>query len=164
MTRKAARRTVSDSSTLRRAVGTHTYLVLDSHFAHPAVDVVRAASLWEALDVYAASQFLGARKFKNGRWRWGDEYFDSVGHLIASRTSISFEMCQLKPSSGGPVTEGLCGIDWFELMYNWRAFYMNPKRKVGKMYEWFSEESQYYAVFPSPRDIRRKFAKFFSDR
>ena len=138
-----------------------TFLILESRFAHPTIHFVRASSLSTALEVFACAEYCGARKSPDGRWKWGNQRYASVRHLIAYATEVSFEVKQVKLQSTETCMEVFAGIDWFDLMYQWRKFYMNPKRKVGKMYEWHSEELQYYAIFPSPGCIRKKIKSLF---
>ncbi len=140
-----------------------TYLVLETSFcSHSAIYFVRGRSLDDAINRFCRS-ISGARMLKNGRWRWGNDYYDSAKHLLASMTEVALEFKLLTPSVHD-TSEVFCGINWVELFYGWndKDFYMRPRRRIGKFYEWYSRDMEYYALHPSPGYLAKRIKKVFA--
>jgi hypothetical protein len=146
------------------------YIALDTTFAHPAIFMLQAKDIDHAIEVYCLSQCLRAKKFRNGRWRWGAEYYTSARELLASMVDVSFEIGLLAEPKTSACDEVFAGIDWWSLIYGWENhdFYMRPMQKLGKFYEWYSRDRTYYAIFPSPdfimKSLRKKFGDAFRSR
>jgi|ERR1041385_391121 hypothetical protein len=143
-----------------------TYVALVTSFgAHTVIYHIRATSVDHAIEQFCLEQFGGARTFKNNRWRWGNEFFDSAKKLLAKYTEISFELHLLQSDNASPCQEVFCGIDWMDLFYSWndRDFYMLSRTKVGRMYEWYSKDRRYYALFSTPKYISKRAQTLFGD-
>ncbi len=138
------------------------YIFVETSLPHNTVDLVRGYSIDDAIDNFCLSQFYQSRKFKNGRWRWGNDYYDSAKELIASCLDISLEIKDFQIENGNNHISVFCSIDWFELMHDWDEFYMNPKTKVGECYEWYSPDFEYYALFRDPNYLVKRFKEGFS--
>jgi hypothetical protein len=69
-----------------------------------------------------------------------------------------------KPSKT-PCEEVFAGIDWWELICNWsgKEFYMKSRKKLGRFYEWYFPEHEYYAIFPSPKFLVKKMKRNYGD-
>ena len=141
------------------------YIIFETHFAHPAISLVEAESIDDAIEVFCQSNIARARKFRNGRWRCGGEYFDSARELLASTVDVSCEVKRFDRPRKSRCEEVFAGIDWWSIVYEWKDgdFYMRPMRKIGKFYEWYSPRSDYYAIFPSPKFLLNKLKANFGD-
>lgn len=141
------------------------YIALDTTFAHPAIFIIQARNIDHAIEVFCLNQCHRAKKFQNGRWRWGADYYASARELLASRVDVSFEIRLLTEPRSSVCDEVFAGIDWWSLIYGWkdRDFYMRPMRKLGRFYEWYSPDGDYYAIFPSPDRVLRSMKKKFGD-
>jgi hypothetical protein len=136
----------------------NSYIALYTTLSHTAIYFLRGKSIDQAIENFFCDWAPPPRKFKNGRWRWGKEYFSSSHEVLASLLGISFEIRLLPPREKGKCQEVFAGIDWLELIYNWAGpdFYMKNKTRVGRFYEWSDPTGKYYALFPSPRTLKRK--------
>ena len=137
------------------------YLFVETALPHCTVDFVRGSSIDDAIENYCLSNYIPIKKFKNGRWRWGNEYYNSAKDLIASNIDISLEITDFEIDNNKTYIKAFCSIDWFELMLNWEDFYMYPKKKIGKCYEWYSPKFEYYAIFRDPDHLLKRFKDGF---
>lgn len=142
-----------------------TYIALDTSFSHSTIYFIRAKNVDQAIEVFCKGFKPSPKKYKNGKWRWGANYYSSCRELLSSIVDISFEIRRFKKLRKTRCEEVFAGIDWWELICNWsgKDFYMKSRKKQGRFYDWYSPEYDYYAIFPNPKFIVKKFKRNFSD-
>jgi len=142
------------------------YLLASTGLPHCFAYLVKAMSTDDAIEVYCLSQFAKVKRFKNGRWRWGGEYYDSAKELLASCVDVSIEILGLLVREGKACFNVYCSIGWEQLIFDWDDLYMNPKTRVGQCYEWYSPspDREYYALFRDPESIIRRFRDWFPEK
>jgi hypothetical protein len=70
----------------------NTYLAMYTNCIHTAIFEITAKDLEDAIEIFCIEQFANAVKYKNDRWRWGKDYYNSAKELLASSVDLSFEI------------------------------------------------------------------------
>ena len=66
-------------------------------------------------------ELINVKKYKNNRIKIDNKYYDSAIDYIATEEKIiSIEVMKYYKSNENVNTEIFCGIDWFEVMYNFK--------------------------------------------
>ena len=132
------------------------YVILQtSTLDHNVVYQVRARSIDEAIEVFHLKECHGLKKLKNGKWRWGKDYYDSIKDVLAEGTDLAFEIGKVKLPIQEPCDEIFCSIDWSSVLYSFKSSFKGAK-KLGRFYEWYSPNSEFYAFFTGPEYLSKE--------